>query len=209
MHRNNHLNSEALLKIKRTTILAVFVILSFFLGRYSYFLESGSLVADLTAVTSNSYQQGYSEAMNDAEEALMDNGIARQEALSLSNATVKSATDQQIVVEFNASEIDILKEGLITKTITVPSGLMVEKYADRPMEEFQKEAEEFQKKFNELQNKGADFEEMQKLTMPTPYTIEKLNPGDLKPGDKISVQSKTDIRDSNSFEAVLIRLISQ
>jgi len=205
----NGTKKEVHAKIKHTSILVIFVILSFFLGRYSYYLESGSLPADLMLEPGKTYQQGLNEAMNTVEKRLESKGIIPQSVMHISNVTIKSITDQNLIIEFDAAAIDLLKEGKITKTVLVPAGMTIEQRIPKSQEEMEKMFTDFQKKADEIQNKINNGQNAEMIAPPLPYTVKILKLSDLKVGDVVSIESKTDVRKSDTIEAVSIQLISE
>jgi len=155
------------------------------------------------------YQQGLDEAMNTVEKRLETIGIIPQTITYIGNATVKSINGQNIVVEFDAAAIDLLKEGKMTKTILVPDSVSIEQRIQKPQEELEKLYVDFQKQADEIQKKISEGQAVENIEPLLPYTVKTLQLSDLKVGEVISIESKTDVRQTDTIEAVSIQLISQ
>jgi hypothetical protein len=203
------IKKEALTKIKRTSILIIFIIISFFLGRYSYYLESNSLPADLMLQPGKTYQQGVNEVKNVVEKRLEEAGIIPQSVVHINNATIKSINGQNLVVEFDAATIDFLQEGKVIKTVVASDGTTVEQRIPKSQEEIDKLISDFQKKSQEVQKNTKNGQEAEIVQPPLPYIVKNLKLSDLKVGNIISIESKTDVRKTDTIEAVSIQLLSQ
>ena len=97
----------------------------------------------------------------------------------------------------------------MTKTIVVPDGVFVEQHIQKSQEEMDKIFSEYQHKVEEMHKKISNGEDAISFEMPMSYTVKTLNVSDLKTGDRIAIESKTDVREQAVIEAVSIQLISQ
>lgn len=149
----------------------------------------------------------------DCGERLIELGLIPETINTLSGATVKSVSGSSIIVEVNAATVDLLKTGILTKTVKVPSGVNIEEQVPKSSEEATKEFDAFQKKIDALNAraaKGEDvIEDMAKLTPPVSYTVKNIKISDLKAGDMISVTSDSDMRENDTFDAKSVTLVSR
>jgi len=164
-----------------------------------------------SAVKKGSYEDGYQSALDFARKKIQEKGMffAASQGLGIQSATVKSVSDNSIVVEFDASLLDFFAEGKLTKTVTVPDTVAVQQNIPKPMEDYQKEEDAFRQKIEDMNKKIAAGEtaNYENIQPPTPYTIKKLEVKDLKAGDVISVTSAADISKSDTIEATGVTLV--
>jgi len=165
-----------------------------------------------TVVKNGSYEEGYQVALDFARNKLQNRGcspILGPDGLHfLYNAKVKSISGSDIVVEFDASQLDIFQEGLITKTVKVPDPFFINQRIPKPSDELKKEYDEYQKKMAEIQKNPEIAKTQMPLTPPMPFTIKELNVKDLKEGDILDIQTKDDIAKTDTFEPSSIVLIN-
>ncbi len=157
-------------------------------------------------------QKSYDAALKYARDRLIAQNLMSQSVTSINSATVKSVSGQTVVVGFKASEIDLFKDGKITRTIQIPSSVTIEHRINKTPEEVKSITDAYNKKMKAiLVNKklGRDVrKEIQNLKAPELYTIKQIQVKDLKAGDVISVQSLKDIYSNKTVEASVVRLIN-
>ena len=159
-----------------------------------------------TVVQKGSYEKGYNEALDFARQKLVDEGII-DETVDRLYATVKSINGQNIIVEFGASDLDLLQEGMATRTITVAGDTVIEQHIIKPEGQFQKEYDEYEKVRQEYEDHYAqnpDDPGMQEPDEPLEYTIKILQLSDLKAGYRINILTEMNIRTNDAFEATNI-----
>lgn len=158
-------------------------------------------------------QKSYDSALKYARDKLISANIIANSITSIKSATVKSVSGQNIVVEFNASEVDLFKDGKMTRTVQIPSTVVIEQRINKTSDEIKKIMDEYDKKMKTIiadQKVGKDLsKEIKDLKGPEFYTVKKLQPKDLKIGDVLSVQSEKDIYTSQTFEANAVKLINR
>jgi len=159
-------------------------------------------------VKKGSYEDGYNAGLDLARKKL---GVPEDRVVQqLSNAVVKSINGNDIVVEFNASILDVFADGKATKNVKLSDGTSVEKHEKKNMDVIEKEYEEFNKKMKVLQKRSENGEdvndEMSELVFPTSYTVKKMEISELRVGDVVTVVSEADISKSDTFEAKSIVL---
>ena len=215
----------------RSTKLAVAIIISLILGFLGglYFGETGRLSlftgpsvsligqsgTQKTVVKKGSYEEGYQVALDFARKKLQGRGglLSMPGGIQyLNNAKVKSISGSDIVVEFDASKLDIFQEGMVTKTVKIPETVTITQQIPKTADEMNKEREEYQKKIAELQKKsvtGATSEiSVPPIMPPTPFTIKEIKISDLKEGDILNIRSNTDISKTDAFEASSVTLVN-
>lgn len=215
----------------RTVVIAILIaLISFFAGDFAGETGALGLFGGHSAVAppdnavipsksvkkevpkKGSYEEGYAAGLDFARVRLSEVGLLPSEDRAVNNlrsATVISVSGNKVVVEYDSAELDILSEGMIQKTVTVPADVIIEYREPRPEEEVQKEFEEFEKKQQELRAKieiGEEIPEEDKIDPPVPYKIVELKPSDLNTGDILRVRSDEDVRSSDSFTAVEVRV---
>lgn len=150
---------------------------------------------------------------SNCSEKLIELGLMSKTVNTLPNATVKSINGSSLTVEINASDVDILKTGVLTKTVKIPSGVVIEEHTPKSPEETKKLTAKFETEAKALMarsEKGEDVsKEIASLTQPILYDVKNLKPSDLKAGDVISVTSDSDMRKANTFDAKSVILLSR
>ncbi len=159
-------------------------------------------------VKKGSYEDGYNAGLALARKKL---GVPEDRVVQqLSNVVVKSISGNDIVVEFNASVLDIFADGKVTRTVKLSDESSIERHESKSMDEVKKEYEEFEKKMKALQKRSENGEgvddEMHEFAFPTSYTVKKMKIGELKVGDVVTVASEADISKSDVFEAKTVVL---
>ena len=211
--------------------LAVAIIISLIIGFLGglYFGETGRLSlftgpsvsltgqagAQKTEVKKGSYEEGYQAALDFARKKLQGRGGLMSMPVVvqyLNQVKVKSISGSDIVVEFDASQLDIFKEGLVTKTVKIPDTVTITQQIPKSADEQKKEFEEYQKKIAELQKKpvtGATSGiSVLPIMPPTLFTIKEIKISDLKEGDILNIRTNTDISKTDTFEASSVTLIN-
>ena len=189
-------------------------------GRLSLFTGpsvslTGQTGAQKTEVKKGSYEEGYQAALDFARKKLQGRGglMSMPGSLQyLNNVKVKSISGSDIVVEFDASKLDIFQEGLVTKTVKIPDTVTITQQIPKSADELNKEREEYQKKLAEFQKKpatGATSEiSVPPIMSPTLFTIKEIKISDLKEGDILNIRTNTDISKTDTFEASSVTLIN-
>jgi len=217
----------------RSTKLAVAIIISLILGFLGglYFGETGRLSlftgpsvsligqsgTQKTVVKKGSYEEGYQVALDFARKKLQGRGglLSMPGGIQyLNNAKVKSISGSDIVVEFDASKLDIFQEGMVTKTVKIPDTVTITQQIPKSADELKKENDEYQKKLSELQKSSETNKTQGALTPPlsiiplTPYTTKEIKISDLKEGDVLRIQTTTDISKTDTLEASSVILVN-
>lgn len=147
------------------------------------------------------------------KDKLVSVGLMPATVTSLNGVTVKSASGKNIVVEVDARYLNPLTDGKKTLTVTVPDDVKIEERVSKPIDSVMSALEEFQKKSEALNARSAEGEdvmsELIKLTPPVTFDIKNLSVSDLKVGDLISLTSEANIRESDTFSATEVQLISR
>ncbi len=144
-----------------------------------------------TVVKKGSYEIGYNEALDFARQKLSERG--EFEPPRSLTATVKSASGQNVVVEFRADILDPFAEGMATRTIVVGDETQLYERVGKDEEQFKKEYEEFEKAREEFEAAYAanpDAEGLQEPQEPQEYEVKTLAVSDLQPGDRVRVRAK-------------------
>jgi hypothetical protein len=158
-------------------------------------------------VQKGSYEDGYQAALDFARKKLSDKGMFGLGKNTIPNATVKSVNGNQIIVEFDASRLDIFSEGMATKTIIIPDTVKIEKHTPKDPAEVQKAFDEFKKKYDEFLNTAKTGGEMNNPPdKPMPYTVENVALADIKAGDIISVTYEVDASKPDTLNALSVVL---
>lgn len=155
----------------------------------SNFLYQGGEIGD--SVKKGSYETGYSEALDFARQKLAERG--EFEPPRSLTAVVKSASGQNVVVEFNADLLDPFAEGMVTKTIVVGGETKLYERVEKDEEQFKKEYAEFEKAMQayEAALAGAKTEEgLDEPREPQEYDEKALAVSDLLPGDRVRIRAK-------------------
>ncbi|MBN2095787.1 hypothetical protein JW752_00095 [Candidatus Peregrinibacteria bacterium] len=138
-----------------------------------------------------SYEQGYQEALDFARQKLAEEG-AFEPPRNLT-AVVKTASGQNVVVEFNASLLDPFAEGMATKTIVVSGETKLFERVEKDEEQYKKEYAEYEKAMQAYETAlaGAKTEEgLEEPREPQEYEEKVLAVSDLLPGDRVRVIAK-------------------
>lgn len=197
--------------VRHVVTAIILVILSFIGGLYfagaGLFSPFGGSVVDFDSSGSDldvegikeaSYEEGYQAAVDFARDRFVAEGLVEGKGeINHLEAKVKSVSGQNIVVEFKASVLDLLQEGMSTKTVTV-SDDVIELRTLKPEEQREKEYEEYEKAMNEG---------LTGLEEPLDYTVQYIKVADLKEGDKLDIITDADIRTTDSFEAKAVELL--
>ena len=171
------------------------------------------------AVKKGSYEQGYQEALDFARSKLYEKG--KFKLPSSLTATVKSASGQNVVIEFDADRLDPFAEGMATKTVVVGSETQLYERVPKDEEQLEKEYKEFEKAMKAFEVAYAanpDAEGLQEPQEPQEYDVKTLAVSDLQPGDRVRVRVKIEETEegevispfaSDFVEATEIRLLSR
>jgi hypothetical protein len=123
----------------------------------------------------------------------------------LQKAVIKSIDGQKLSVEFDASALDFLKYGMVTKIAILTDKTTFERHSQKPLKQFAREMDQFgidNQAYQELAAQATDRSTLPKHPIfPLPFFSENITMADLKPGDTVTVQTSSDIRTSDSFEA--------
>ena len=100
-------------------------------GESSNLLSQGGKIGDSVLgkkVKKGSYEEGYQAALEFARKRLAEEDLFITEVeLNRLRATVKSVSGNNVVVEFEASVLDVFREGMATKTVMVSGENVIEK----------------------------------------------------------------------------------
>lgn len=209
---------------------------SFIIGKEIFFKQVANLACPTCpscVAKQGSYDEGYQAGLAFAHQRLKDEGVIQPSIdLDLSglvdttekgvpplllvgknvlyNVTVKSAKGRNIEIEFKASLFDIFQEGMLIRTVKIPEGVRIEKHIPKNSESYNKEIIEYNKKaedqLKQIQAGTISKEDVYK-DYPLSYTIQYLEPSDLKTGDNVNVYSNTDISKSDIFDATSVEFI--
>ena len=144
-----------------------------------------------TIVKKGSYETGYNEALDFARQKLAEKG--EFELPTNLTVVVKSASGQNVVVEFDASLLDPFAEGMATRTIVVGGETNLYERVQKDEEQFKKEYAEYEKamKVYETALAGAKSEEgLEEPNEPREYEEKVLVVSDLLPGDRVRIRAK-------------------
>jgi hypothetical protein len=165
------------------------------------------------AVQKGSYEDGYQAALDFARKKLSDRGMLGLSSKAgrnmLYDVPVKSVNGNQITVEFDSSKLDILSEGTVTKTITVPDTVKIEKRTPKDPAEVQKAFDEFrvkQEAFRKSMDAGSQIKDFPQP--PATYTSENVNLPDLKAGDILNIAYEADAAKPDTLNAVSVELVN-
>jgi hypothetical protein len=198
---------------KYVLILLVLIIISLAAG--FYLGKTGSWVSKNPYVVSNfsknaeakkgSYDEGYQAALDFARKKLEEKGLfsGSRQIFGLPSATIKSINGYNIIVEFDASVLDLFGEGKVTKTVIVSDPTVIQQNIPKSIQDYQKEEDSFLKQMDEINAKIKAGEPVDKTVIvqsPTPYTIKKIGLNDLKIGDVITVAGKYDSANPDTFK---------
>ena len=122
----------------------ILVIITFLAGLYmgetgilTFFTRLGVTEPAAEVVEKATYEQGYQEALDFARSKLYEKG--EFELTSSLTATVKSASGQNVVIEFDADMLDVFAEGMATKTVVVGSETQLYERVPKDEKQFVKE----------------------------------------------------------------------
>ena len=167
-------------------------------------VTQGESVLDTGIIKKGSYDEGYQAGLDFAKRQLAKEGFLEgyeNDGITLPlnsiQAKIKSIDGDRVVIEFDASLLDIFQEGSVTKVMVVPEEVSIEKQVSKTDEEMKKEYEEFKKTNSKPNdNSASDIPDE-----PLEYTVVKLKLSDLKEGDVLRIRTKDDIRTKDPFEA--------
>jgi hypothetical protein len=203
------------IKLVVLLILVISFVAGFYMGQTNNFAPLSGSIGSPSFQQKDAYDAGYNKALSFARQKVEDMGIVRS-GLSesginfISNSAIKSVRGNQITAEFSASQIDIFGEGNVTKTITIPESVQIEKRTYKSQEEIQKILDDYMKKEEEYRMAVASGKKPKNPpTAPSAYTFENVAISDLKPGDTLNVTYQADESNPNIFNAVLVELVNK
>lgn len=198
----------------RMLVTAFLIMLSFLVGMFTYayshnFLDIPTYNYQLISKADGSYGKGYEDGLDYARGRLQHIGIPYGNYIQMTyiEAKVKSVGSQSITVEIPSYVLDILAEDNFIKTVRVSNNTSLEKRTPKDSEQLMKEYEKYRKNYESFEY-GESNQDHTVLDFPASYNVEKISLGSLKVGDKVSIESKVDIRKVDTFEAINISLIS-
>ena len=170
-------------------------------------------IAQTTELKKGSYEDGYQSALEFARKKLAEKGMfglfSKQGSTMLPRVEVKSVSGNTVTVEFDSSLFDIFSEGKITKTITIPDTVKIEKRTQKDPDEFQKAFDEYRKQQDEFRNNAKTPEDMKNLPQPPmSYTVENVNISDLNAGDLLNIFCQSDPAKPDTLIAQSVEFIN-
>ena len=188
VHQHTHL-------ILKTIAIFVTLLLAFLVGKSTVinnYTQKQMPVIQESGTYQDGYEAGYSEAIGKLESA----GVIHKSTDGVFKATIKSVNGRSIQIEIDTLGVD--GASALVKTINVPESIQIYEY--RPF--IQQEVEsnpEIKSQFDKLKKRNDAGEDVQ---MEVKDLLEKLSYkeikiSDLKSGDVLRIQSKTNIQSSD------------
>lgn len=165
------------------------------------------------AVPRGTYDDGYQAGLGFAKKKLEAIGLVRPAAMPVNSlqATVKAVDGQNVTVEYQASDLDLLAEGMVTKVLTLAVGGVIEEHLPKSAEAMEKEMSYYDKAFKDymtsMTKDPASAGEPPKG--PESFTVQALTVADLKMGDWLDIQSEADVRSGGTLAARKIVVVSR
>lgn len=190
------LNDTISIVIKITAIV-ILLALSFMFGRMSSpYNTFNDVLSTANSPTIIQVQQTENkvEARQVTSEVVPATDFLASSLLTLTDATVKSITKNELTIGFIDSQPGTDGKREIEKTLIIPSSLLVEVHVEKKSSDLNSEIEKLK---NEQATSDNSIE---------PYTIEKKSLNYLKKGDVVTITTKDDIRSKDKPTATSIIL---
>jgi hypothetical protein len=199
----------------------VLVIVSFFAGIYlnkagsctpsdnQSIVMQASQSPQKIEIKKGSYDDGYQSALDFAKKKLEEQGLFKFNKNNLTNLVLKSVSGRAVTVQLDASQIDIFSEGLITKAITIPEDVKIEKHTLKSEAEIQKDFDEYKIQDAKLRkdfNSGAKIKDFPEP--PATYIIENIKISDLQAGDMLNIVYVADATNPDILKATSVQLVN-
>ena len=202
-------------KLLSLLILIITFVVGFYMGQADNFEPLGGSIGSPLAQQKDAYNTGYQKALEFARKKIENNSQSlvypsRSAGNFISSAKVVSVSGNKIIVQFDASQIDIFGEGLTTQTVVIPENVKIEKRTYKSQEEIQKILDDYRQKeddYRKALDEGKNPVYIPKT--PVTYTSEIVAISDLKSDDLLNVFYEIDSSDPNVFLANSAEMLSK